>query len=157
MDGHLDVALVAGGHDGLQEVFEVVPQLLLGDGAILLKQLVQLGHPLRLPAREGHIVLLGETHDVIRHLLGVLFDLGRLVVQCGGAVSHRVEQVGAGPVKHGHKVVANYFYPKAGQIFDGLFVIFNERIPGWQANLDVIMDINGLHYIHIETVKEVKL
>ena len=55
MDGHLDVALAAGGHDRLQEVLQVIPQLLLGDGGVGLEQLVQLGHALRLPAGEGHV------------------------------------------------------------------------------------------------------
>ena len=49
--------------------------------AVVLKQLVQLRHPLRLPARERHVVLLREGHDVVRHLLRVLLDLRRLVVQ----------------------------------------------------------------------------
>ena len=40
VDGHFDIALMAGGHDGLQEVFQVVPQLLLRHGTVLLKQLI---------------------------------------------------------------------------------------------------------------------
>ena len=66
MDGHLDVALAAGGHQGFEEVLQVLPELFLGDRGVGLEQLVQLCHALRLPAGEGHVVLLGEGHDVRR-------------------------------------------------------------------------------------------
>ena len=56
VDGHLDVALAAGGHQGFKEVLQVLPELLLGDGGVGLEQLVQLCHALRLPAREGHVI-----------------------------------------------------------------------------------------------------
>ncbi len=152
MDGHFDTALPAGGHDGLQEVFQVIPQLFLGDGLVLLKQLIQLGHTLRLPAGEGHVVLLSEGHDVIRHLLGVLVDFGRLVIQRRGAVPHRVEQVRPSPVEHRHEVVADHLHPKGRQVADGLLVVLDILVPAGQADLDVVVDIDGLHHVHVEAV-----
>ena len=152
MNRHLDIALMAGGHDGLQEVLEVVPQLLLGDGLVLLKQLVQPGHPLRLPAGEGHVVLLREAHDIVRHLFRVLFNFRRLVIERRGAVPHGVEQVSAGPVEHRHEVVADDLDAKPGQIFNGLLVVLNVLVPGGQADLDVIVDVDGLHHVHVETI-----
>ena len=63
-----------------------------------------------------------------------------------------MKQVGAGPVKDGHKVVANHFHAELGQITDGLAVVFDVLIPGRQADLDVIVDVHGLHHIHVEAV-----
>ncbi len=66
MDGHLNIALAAGGHDGLQGILEVIPQHFLGDRLILLEQLIQLGHPLRVPAEEGHVILPGPPLSRLR-------------------------------------------------------------------------------------------
>ena len=63
-----------------------------------------------------------------------------------------MEQVGPGPVKHRHEVIANDLHTEFGQIPDALLVIFNVHIPGGQTDLDVIMDIDGLHHIHIKSV-----
>ena len=65
MDSHFDAALMAGGHQCFQEVLQVFPQLFLGDRGVSLEQLVQLCHALRLPAGEGHVILLSEGHEVV--------------------------------------------------------------------------------------------
>ena len=145
MDGHLDVALAAGGHDRLKEVLEVIPQLLLGDGGVGLEQLVKLGHALRLPAGEGHVVLLGKFENVVCHALVVVLDQVLLIEQGGGAVADRVEQVGAGPVKDGHEVVADGLDTELGQVADALLVVLDILVAGGQADLDVIVDIDGLN------------
>ena len=75
VDGHLDVALAAGGHDGFEEVLQVFPQLFLGDRGVSLEQLVQLCHALGFPAGERHVVLLGKGHDVIGHGLVVIQNM----------------------------------------------------------------------------------
>ena len=49
-----------------------------GDGLIGLEELVQLGHPLRLPAGKGQAVEV--LQDVAGHLLVVLLDFGLLVL-----------------------------------------------------------------------------
>ncbi len=118
MDGHFDVALVAGGHQSFQEVLQVLPQLFLGDRGVGLEQLVQLCHALRLPAGEGHVILLGEGHDVLSHSLVIALDLVLLVEQCSGAVAYGVEQVGTGPVEDGHEVVADDLDTELGQVAD---------------------------------------
>ena len=144
MDRHLDVALAAGGHDGLEEVFEVIPQLLLGDGGVGLEQLVQLGHALRLPAGEGHVVLLGKFENVVCHALVVVLDQILLIEQGGGAVADGVEQVGAGPVKDGHEVVADGLDAELGQVADALLVVLDVLVARRQADLDVVVDVDGL-------------
>ena len=98
------------------------------------------------------MVLFRERHDIIRHLLGVLLDLGRLVVQGGGAVPYRVEQVGPRPVEHWHKVVADDLHPEGGQVSDGLLVVLDILVPGGQADLDVVVDVDALHHVHVEAV-----
>ena len=153
MDGHLDVALMADRHQRFEEVLQVLPQLFLGDGGVGLEQLVELGHPLRLPAGEGHVVLLGEAHDVVGHRLVVALDHVLLVVQSGRAVAHRVEQVGAGPVKDGHEVVADHLHAELGQVADGLDVVGDVLISGGQADLDVVVDVDRFDHIHVEAVR----
>ena len=152
VDGHLDVALAAGGHQGFEEVLQVLPELFLGDRGVGLEQLVQLCHPLRLPAGEGHVVLLGEGHDVLGHGLVVALDLVLLVEQCGGAVADGVEQVGAGPVEDGHEVVADDLDTELGQVADALLVVLDVLIAGGQADLDVVVDVDRLDNVHVEAV-----
>ena len=63
-----------------------------------------------------------------------------------------MEQISTGPVEHRHEVVANHLYSESGKIFDGLFIVLNVLIPGWQADFDVVMDIDTLHNVHVETI-----
>ena len=152
MDGHLDIALTAGGHQSLQEVLQVLPQFLLSNRGIGLEQLVQLGHTLRLPAGEGHVVLLGKAHDILGHGLVIVLDHVLLIEQSRRAVAHRVEQIGTGPVKNGHEVVADDLDAKLGQVADALLVVLDIFIPGGQADLDVIVDVDRLHHVHVKAV-----
>ena len=152
VDGHLDVALAAGRHESLQEVLQVLPQLLLGDGGIGLEQLVQLGHTLRLPAGEGHVILLGEAQDIVGHGLVVVLDHVLLIEQSGGTIADGVEQVGTGPVKDGHEVVADDLDTELGQVADALLVVLDILVARRQADLDVVMDVDRFHNIHIEAV-----
>ena len=143
VDGHFDVALAAGGHQCFQEVLQVLPQLLLGDRSVSLEQLVQLCHALGLPAGERHVVLLGKGHDVIGHGLVVILDHVFLVEQSRGTITDGVEQVGTGPVKDGHKVVADDLDTELGQVADALLVVLDVLVAGGQADLDVIVDIDS--------------
>ena len=63
-----------------------------------------------------------------------------------GAFADRVEQVGAGPVKDGHEVVADGLDAELGQVADALLVVLDVLIAGGQTDLDVIVDIDGLNY-----------
>ena len=152
MDGHLDVALAAGGHEGFQEVLQILPQLLLGDRGIGLKQLVQLSHTLRLPAGEGHVVLLGEVQDILGHSLVIVLDHILLIEQGGGAITDRVEQVSAGPVKDRHEVIADNLNAKLGQVADALLVVFDILVAGRQADLDIVMDVHRFNNVAVEAV-----
>ena len=152
MDSHFDAALMAGGHQCFQEVLQVFPQLFLGDRGVSLEQLVQLCHALRLPAGEGHIILLGEGHDILSHRLVIALDLVLLVEQCGGAVAYRVEQVGTGPVEDGHEVVADDLDAELGQVADALLVILDILVAGGQTDLDIVVHIDGLDNIHVKAV-----
>ena len=153
MDGHLDVALAAGGHQSFQEVLQVLPQLFLGDRSIGLEQLVQLCHTLGLPAGEGHVVLLGEAQDVVGHGLVIVLDHVLLVEQSSGAVADGVEQVGTGPVKDGHEVVADDLDTELGQVADALLVVLDVLVAGGQTNLDVIVNVDRLNDGSIEAVR----
>ena len=152
VDGHLDVALLTGGHNGLQEVLQVGPQLLVVHIGVVLEQLVQLGHTLGLPAGEGHVVLLGEVQDVLGHGVVVVLDHALLIEQGGGAVADLVEQVGTGPVEDGHEVVADDLDAELGQVADALLVVLDQSVAGGLADLDVIMDVDGLDDVAVEAV-----
>ena len=56
VDRHLDVILVADRHDGLQEVYEILEQLLAVNILIHLEELLDLRHTLRLPAWHNRAV-----------------------------------------------------------------------------------------------------
>ena len=152
MDGHLHVALLAGGHDGFQEILQVGPQLLVVHIGVVLEQLVQLGHTLRLPAGEGHIVLLGEVQNVFCHGVVVVLDHALLIEQGSGAIANFVEQVGTGPVEDRHEVVADDLHAELGQVADALLVVLDQAVPSGLADLDVVMDVDRFHHIAVEAV-----
>ncbi len=110
MNGHFDIAFPADGHQRLQKILQVFPELFPRDGSVGLKQFVQPGHPLRFPAGEGEAVEI--VQDIVGHFLRVVVDPGRLIKQGGGAVPHGVEKIGAGPVEDRHKIVADHLYPE---------------------------------------------
>ena len=152
MDGHFDVALMADRHQLLQEVLQVFPELFFRDALVCTEQLTEMGHTFRLPAGEGHTVFLFLCQNIVCHFTGIFFDFFRFVIESGGAILQRMEEVGSGPVKHRHKVVADYFYAERCQITDGLDIVFNVMVAGRQADFDIIVDIDGFHHVHIEAV-----
>ena len=114
VDGHFDVALTAGGHNCLQEILQVCPQLFFGDVCIRLEEFVQLRHSFRFPTREGHIVFFREIQDILRHRVVIVLDHSLFIEKCRRAVPNLVKQITARPVKNRHKVIANNFYAKLG-------------------------------------------
>ena len=88
--------------------------------------------------------------DVIRHFLIILLNLGLFIEQCGRAVLHRMEQVGARPVKDRHKVVGYDLNSELCQIPQGNLVVLDILIAGRQTNFDIIVYIDALNNIHIE-------
>ena len=63
-----------------------------------------------------------------------------------------MEQVGTGPVKDGHEVVADDLDAELGQVADALLVVLDILVAGGQTDLDVVVDIDGLDHVHIEAV-----
>ena len=114
VDGHFDVALTAGGHNCLQEILQVCPQLFFGDVCIRLEEFVQLRHSFRFPTREGHIVFFREIQDILRHRVVIVLDHSLFIEKGGRAVPYFVEQITTGPVKNRHKVITNHLHAKLG-------------------------------------------
>ena len=144
MDGHIDAVFVAGGHDGLEEILEVIEQRLVVHALIDLEQRLDVLHALRLPAGQNEAV--GRAADGVEHILGVqAVDVGLIVGQHGGAVIAGLGQIGARPVEHGHEVVAHHvdaLFAQRGQGFD---IIFDVHIAGGQAGLDVVVHVDALN------------
>ena len=57
-------------------------------------------------------------------------------------------QIGTQPVEHRHEVVDDDLHAHLGQVADGLAVVGNVLVPGGQAHLDVLMDVDGLDDSH---------
>ena len=93
------------------------------------------------------------VQDIIRHLLRVVMNLIRLIVQSRGAVSHGMEQICPRPVEHRHEIIADDLYSEPGQIPYRLDIIGDIPVPAGQPYLDVVMDIHGLHHIHVEAIR----
>ena len=149
---HLDVALAAGGHYSLKEIFKILPELFVVNALVSLEELVELRHSFGLPAGEGHIVLLGEVENVLCHRVVIVLDHVLFVEQSGRAVAYGVEQIGARPVEDWHKVVADDLDAEFREVADGGLIIFNVGIAGGKSDLDVVVDVDRLYDVHIEAV-----
>ncbi len=98
------------------------------------------------------MILLGKGHDVISHSLVVTLDQIFLIEQGGGTVADGMEQVGTGPVKDRHEVVADGLDTELGQVADALLVVLDVLVAGGQTDLDVVVNVDGLDHVHIEAV-----
>ena len=152
MDCHLDVSLLAGRHDCFKEILQIIPEFFFGDRCISFEKLIKLCHTLRLPARERHVVLLREAHDVFRHGLIIALDHVFLIEQSRGAVSYRMEQICTRPVKNRHEVVADYLDAELAEVQDALLIILDQGVSCRQADLDIVVNIDRLNDLRIETV-----
>ena len=144
VNGHLHLVFFACGHDGLQKIDQVFPQLFLVHIAVSGKQLFQVHQPLRFPAGQHMapgVCLHGGEQPVGVHRV----DRPLIVGQHGGSVGARLGQVGPGPVKHGHEIVTDQVDAAFGQRADRADVGFDVPIPGGKADLDVIVDIDALN------------
>ena len=99
------------------------------------------------------MILLGEAHDVISHGLVVVLDQILLIEQGGGTVADGMEQVGTGPVKDRHEVVADGLDTELGQVADALLVVFDVLVAGGQTDLDVIVNVDRLNDGSVEAVR----
>ena len=124
----------------------------MGYALVCLEELVKLCHSLRLPAGEGHIVLLGEAEDVVCHSLIVVLDHALFIEKCCGAVADLVEEVASCPVEYRHEVVADNLNAELCNVADALLVVFDVFVACREADFDVIVNVDRLDNIHVEAV-----
>ena len=143
VDRHLDIILVADRHDGLQEVYEVLEQLLAIDILIHIEELLDLRHTLRLPARHYGAVrhLLHGSSEVIRidRVDGLL-----VVCETGGTIRVLTCELGSGPVKYRHEVVAYEVNIFLTEVLECLDVVCDVLVTVLIADLDGVADIDRL-------------
>ena len=152
MNGHIDVVLVAHGHDGLEEVLEVGEQRFVVHALVDLKQRLDLLHALGLPA--GQDVAVGVRADRGEHVLGIERVHLRLVVgQHGGAVPAGLGQIGARPVKDRHEVVAHHVDVLFAQRGQGLDVVVDVHVAAGQARLDVVVYVDALDAADVQAAR----
>ena len=151
MDGHLDVALLAGGHDGLEEVDEVLAQLGIVHVLVDLEEALDLGEAIGLPSGQHEAVgVLGVRVEQDVGVVGdVLLDEGERL----GAVGQGVVEAALHPVEHGHEVVADDLHAKLCEVADGLLVVLDVAVAAGQADLDVVVDVDRLDDLHREAVR----
>ncbi len=141
MDGHVDAGFLGDRDDLLQEIAQVLPEVLLGDlGVVVKKGFQPLLGVARVPA--GKAQLAGEGV----HLL----ELVLVVDQGVGAVGEDLVELSAGPVKDGHKVVADALDARFAQAADILLVIFDVAVAGGLAQLDVLVDGDALDDLKVQ-------
>ena len=143
MDGHVHAALRRRGDDSLQEVFQIRPQVLLCQSLILSHHIPQLLPGVAgVPARQSQIAVTLQRVYLIHLLL--------IVHQGGGAVGQHMVQLGAGPVEHRHKVVADALHISLCQPADILAVILDVLIPAGLAQLDVLVNGNTFNHLKLQ-------
>ena len=143
MDGHLDVVLIADGHDLLKEIFEVVEEIIGGHILILLEELLDVSHSLGLPA--GHDGTVGVAGDGLEHLLGNQLVDGFLCVgQSGGSVRKDSCQLSSCPVEDRHEVVAHKVDVFFAKVLEGLDVVGDQLVAGRLAELDIFVNVDAL-------------
>ena len=152
MNGHFDVTFFAGGHNGIQEILEVAPQCFMVNVSVILKELIQLCHAFGFPAGERHVVFFGEIQNILRHGVVIILKHTLFIEKRSGAVADFMEKIAAGPVKDGHKVIADNFYAELGQVANALLVVFDEGITGRLADFDVIVNVNGFNDVAVKAV-----
>ena len=151
MAGHLDANFLADRDDSIQEVLVVLGKLVLVDLLIALHGLLQLSKTLRLPARHGEA--LGILQGVLHQLdSGQALQLGIVIVQGVGAVLRDLSRkVRAEPVEDRHEVVDDDLDADLREVPDGLDVSVDVLVSGGQAHLDVLVDVDGLDDLALQT------
>ena len=150
MDRKLDIGLAAGGHKRIEEVLKVGPELLLRHVLICVKELRKVSHALRLPS--GHREALALLCDVLGHFLRVGHDLVLLVVHGSRAVLIGMEELGSCPVEYGHEVVADHLHAELCEVAECLLIVLNVHVTCRKADLDVVMNVDRFHNVHIKAV-----
>ena len=151
MAGHLHAHFLAGGDDAVQEVLEVLPELGLVDVLVDGQHPLQIRQTLRLPAGQGDAVAVIQSllHQIHR---GHLSQFLLVEVQGVGTVLGDLPgQIGAQPVKHRHEVVDDDLHAHLGQVADRLAVLGDILVPGRQPHFDVLVDVDGLDDLALQT------
>ena len=141
MDCHFHAARLGHRDDFFQKSLQVRPQALLSQLPVGGDKFPHLLLSIAgVPARQVDVVPQGIQ---ALHLIPVHH-------QAGGAVGPLLVQLGPGPVKNRHKVVADHLYARLAQPPHRLPVVVDIRVPSGQAQLDVLMDIDALNDLHLQ-------
>ena len=173
MNGHADARFLAHGHDFIQEIVQVPPQLRIVYALIALEHLPELLrrqviHRTGKPQQDGirqrlagaSVHGLEKFAGARRRLRGIILrgpfpfqnkqvkrgHADGVILQDAAAVLHGKGQVGTRPVQHGHEIVAHHFHAAGGQIAQALLVNVQVMLPVPGTRLDVFM--NGDAFRH---------
>ena len=152
MNGHLDADFFSDRNDGFKEIFQVLAQAVFIHAFILFKQVRQFFQPFRFPAGKDEAIAVVEDFPghVLRRLAG---DEVVIISQDRRTVVKGFSQVGPGPVKDGHEVVADHLDAGFGSIAQGRDVIFNILVTAGQAQFDVFMDVDAFQILEDQVVR----
>ena len=150
MNGHVDIIFVAGGHDALQEIFQIFKELVIIHILVHLKQFFYPGHTLGLPA--GHYRAVHIAGDGFEHLLRIQSIHSLLgVSQYGRTIGTHACQLSSGPVKHRHKIVANHVNAGLSQTLQSGDIIVDVFVAVGSTYLDGIVNIYALNTGKLKT------
>ena len=143
MDCHFHAARLGHRDDFFQKSLQVRPQALLSQLPVGGDKFPHLLLSIAgVPARQVDVVPQGIQ---ALHLLPVHH-------QAGGAVGPLLVQLGPGPVKNRHKVVGHAFHAVLGAAADILAVDLQQPFHISPAQLNVLMNRDGLHHVEQEAV-----
>ena len=144
MYGHLNIILLTYGLDCLEEIHQIVKETVLIHILIHVKQLFNARHTLRLPSGKLKSVRL-FSHG-LEHILRInLINLLLAVSQHRGTVRTLLSQIGTGPVKDRHEIIAHHMNSGLAQTLQGRYVVGNVLFPVRSSHLDRIVYIDTLN------------
>ena len=144
MYGHLNVILLTYRLDCLEKIHQIVKETVLIHVLIHVKQLFNARHALRLPS--GKLKSVGLFSHGLEHILRInLIDLLLAVSQYRGAVRSLLSQIGTGPVKDRHEIIAHHMNSGLAQTLQGRDVVGNVLLPVRSSHLDRVVYIDTLN------------
>ena len=150
MNCHLDVVLVAHGHDSLQEVDKVIEQRIRIHILVEGEQLLNMSQALWLPARHHGTVHIAS--DRVKHLFRIDRIYGSLRIgKNRGTIRALASQFGTCPVEDRHEVVAHQMNVFLAKVFQCLDVVFNIGVAARCSGLDGIGDVDALDAADVQT------
>ena len=140
----LVVLLYVAAHEALRLHYDVFHELVVVIGGHRLLQLLHLGKHV------GGPVLLGPV--ALKYADVEVSELRTREVKVGCAVGIGVGKVGAGPVEHGHEVVAHRVYALERKVPEALLVVVYESVALGPGVLYGLAHGQALHYRPPEAV-----